>query len=61
MRRRIAEGDKFKSPFTGSVFRVKKIYQDRVHFEEIVNENHQLISEAGAVVSLYEKVDERGL
>ena len=48
-------GDKFKSRFTGTIFRIKKICQNRILFEEIGNENHQLVTELGVVAQFYEE------
>ena len=59
MLRRMIEGAKFKSPFTGSIFEVKKIYMNSVLLEEVENENHLVITEIGTAVSLYEKVEKR--
>jgi hypothetical protein len=54
---RVVEGDKFKSSFTGAVFKVKKIYTNRVLLEDVGDENHHLLTEITALVSFYQKVD----
>ncbi len=56
---RIVEGDKFKSPFAETIFKVKKIYADTALLEDIEDEDHQVITEIATIVSLYQEVDNR--
>lgn len=51
---RIVEGDKFKSPFAETIFKVKKIYANTALLEDIEDENHQLITEITTIVSFYQ-------
>ena len=56
---KIIEGDKFKSPFTGAIFKVKKVYTNTALLEDVENKEHWLITEIATVVSFYQKADKR--
>ncbi len=54
---RIFEGDKFKNPLTGTIFKVKKIYKNTVLLGDVEDQDHQLITEIVTLVSFYQKLD----
>jgi hypothetical protein len=56
---RIVEGDMFMSPFTGTTFKVKKIYRNTVLLEDLGDRDHQLIAEIASVGRFYQKVGKR--
>lgn len=58
MLRKIIEGDRFKSPFTGTLFEVKRIHTNTVLLEDVEDNDHQLITEIVMLRSFYQKVDE---
>ncbi len=53
---RIVEGDRFKSPFSETIFQVKKIFTNTVLLEDIGDQDHQLITEMFTLGSFYQKV-----
>ncbi len=53
---KIREGDRFRSPFTKKVMQVRKIHMDSAVLEEVGNPDHEVITETGAILSLYERV-----
>ena len=53
---RIIEGDKFKSPFSETIFKVRKIYTNTTLLEDIEDEDHQVITEITTIASFYQKV-----
>ncbi|OGQ07158.1 MAG: hypothetical protein A2026_03705 [Deltaproteobacteria bacterium RBG_19FT_COMBO_46_12] len=59
MSTKIVEDDFFASPFTGRVYRVRKIHLNSVVIEEVGNEKRQLLTEKGTIVHFYEKVIEQ--
>ena len=52
----IVEGELFVNPFTGKVYKVKKIHVNSVLMEEVGNESRQLLTEKGTIGNFYEKV-----
>ena len=56
---RIIEGDKFKSPFSETIFRVEKIYTNTALLEDVENKGHWLITEIATVVRFYQRADNR--
>ena len=58
---KIREGDRFRSPFTKKIMQVRKIYMNSAVLEEVENPDHEVITERGAILSLYERVEDRSL
>ncbi len=58
---RTIEGDLFLSPFTGTTFRVKKIYTNTALLEGVEDKNHKLITEIVTLVTFYKKVTNNNL
>lgn len=56
---RIVEGDMFMSPFTGTTFKVKKIYRNTVLLEDLGDGDHQVITEIASVGRFYQKVEKQ--
>lgn len=56
---RIIEGDKFKSPFSETIFKVRKIYTNTALLEDIEDEDHQVIAEITTIASFYQKVEKQ--
>ena len=56
---KIIEGDKFKSPFTGRVFKIKKIYSNAALLEDVEDNDHQPITEIVTLGGFYQKVDKQ--
>ena len=54
---KIREGDRFRSPFTKKIMQVRKIYMNSAVLEEVGNPDHEVITEMGAIRSLYERVE----
>ncbi len=54
---KIIEGDKFKSPFTGRILKIKKIHSNTVLLEDVEDNDRQLITEIVTLGSFYQKVD----
>ncbi len=54
---RIIEGERFKSPFSERVFKVKKIHTNTVLLGDVRDKDHQLITEIVTLGSFYQKVD----
>ena len=54
---KIIEGDRFKSPFTGTIFEVKKIHTNTVLLEDVGDKGCELIKEINTLGSFYQKVD----
>ncbi|NWF92895.1 MAG: hypothetical protein HXY46_08255 [Syntrophaceae bacterium] len=59
MSNKIVEGKLFVSPFTGKVYKVKKIHMNSVVMEEVENESRQLLTEKGTIGNFCEKVIEQ--
>lgn len=58
---KIREGDRFRSPFTKKIMQVRKIYMNSAVLEEVENPDHEVITETGAILSLYERVEDHSL
>lgn len=56
---KIIEGDKFKSPFSEKIFKVKKVYTNTALLEDVEEKGHWLITEIATVVSFYQRADKR--
>ncbi len=56
---KIVEGDKFKSPFSETIFKVKKVYTNTALLEDVNNKEHWLITEIATVVSFYQRANKR--
>jgi len=56
---KIIEGDKFKSPFSGTIFKVKKVYTNTALLEDVEDKERWLITEIATVVSFYQRADKR--
>lgn len=53
---KITEGDRFKSPFTGIIFEVRRIHTNTVLLEDVKGNEHQLITEIVTLGTFYQKV-----
>jgi len=56
---KIVEGDRFKSPFSETIFRVRKVYTNTALLEDVENKEHWLITEIATVVSFYQRANKR--
>ena len=56
---KIIEGDKFKSPFTGRILKIKKIHSNAALLEDVEDNDRQLITEIVTLGSFHQKVDKQ--
>ncbi len=56
---KINEGNRFKSPFSETIFKVKKVYTNTALLEDVEYNEHWLITEIATIVSFYQKADSR--
>ncbi len=52
---KINEGDRFKSPFSEAIFKVKKLYTNTALLEDVESDEHWLITEIATIVRFYQR------